>query len=188
MTLPVHLPGGRATLITEARLAEPALTAKRTSGILRQYRRRAPHRSDVLELIPGIEEPITGTGRLADVSEHATIALLHLLNWPGAVCHSSGILARAGRSEKRLADLTRAVDAATYLCGTGGSRYLDQVPFAALGLSVAMFTPAGAACRPLLRRCPPSLRPPRQAAGHPAGDSRESRASPVTRARLRPAL
>jgi hypothetical protein len=56
------------------------------------------------------------------------------------MCRSSGILARAGRSE-RLADLTRAVGASAYLCGTGGSRYLDQAPFAAQGLSVAMFTP-----------------------------------------------
>jgi hypothetical protein len=140
LTLPVHLPGGRATLIRDARLAEPARTAKRTTGILRQYCRRSPYRSDVLGLIPGIEEAITGSERLADVSEHATIALLRLLNWPGTVCHSSGTLTRAGRSE-RLADLTRAVGAATYLCGTGGSRYLDRAPFATLGLSVTMFTP-----------------------------------------------
>ena len=91
-------------------------------------------------MIPGIEEAITGTGRLADVSEHATISLLRLLNWPGAICRSSDIQARAGRSE-RLADLTRAVGATTYLCGTGGSRYLDQAPFASLGLTVTMFTP-----------------------------------------------
>ena len=32
LTLPVHLPGGRETLIREARLAEPARTAKRTSS------------------------------------------------------------------------------------------------------------------------------------------------------------
>jgi hypothetical protein len=44
-----------------------------------------------LDLIPCIEETITGTGRLADVSEHATITLLRLLNWPGAICRSSGI-------------------------------------------------------------------------------------------------
>jgi hypothetical protein len=140
LTLPVHLPGGRATPIRDARLAEPARTARRTSGILRQYYRREPYRSEILNLIPGIAEAITGTGRLADVSEHTTIALLRLLNWPGAICRSSGILARAGRSE-RLADLTRAVGASAYLCGTGSSRYLDQTPFAALGLSVAMFTP-----------------------------------------------
>jgi hypothetical protein len=140
LTLPVHLPDGRETLIRDTQLAEPALTAKRTSSILRHYCRRAPYRSDVLDLIPGIEETITGTGRLADVSEHATITLLRLLNWPGTICRSSGIPARKGRSE-RLAGLTRAVGASTYLCGTGGSRYLDQAPFAALGLSAAMFTP-----------------------------------------------
>jgi WbqC-like protein family len=140
LTIPVHLPGGRGTLIRDVRLAEPALTAKRTSGILRHYYRRAPHRSDILDLIPGIEETITGTGRLADVSEDATITLLRLLDWPGAIYRSSGIPAREGRSE-RLADITRAVGAATYLCGTGGSRYLDLAPFTALGLAVAMFTP-----------------------------------------------
>jgi len=140
LTLPVHLLGGRATLIKDARLAEPALTAKRASGILRHYYRRAPYRSEILNLIPGIEEAIAGTGRLADVSEHTTITLLRLLNWPGAIRRSSGIPARVGRSE-RLADLARAVGAATYLCGTGGSRYLDPAPFAALGLAVTMFTP-----------------------------------------------
>jgi WbqC-like protein family len=36
LTIPVHLPGGRATLIMDVRLAEPALTAKRTSCILVQ--------------------------------------------------------------------------------------------------------------------------------------------------------
>jgi hypothetical protein len=35
----------------------------------------------------------------------------------------------------------RAVGAASYLCGTGGSRYLNLAPFTALGLAVAMFTP-----------------------------------------------
>jgi hypothetical protein len=140
LTIPVHLPGGRATLIRNVRLAEPALTAKRTSGILRHYHRRAPYRSDIMDLVPGIEETITGTGRLADVSEHATITLLRLLNWPGAICRSSGIPAREGRSE-RLADLARAVGAATYLCGAGGSRYLELAPFAALGIDVTMFTP-----------------------------------------------
>jgi hypothetical protein len=140
LTLPVHLPDGRATLIKDALLAEPARTAKRTTGILRHYYRRAPYRSDVLALLPGIEESITGTERIADVSEHATVTLLRLLNWPGVIFRSSGIPARRGRSE-RLADLTSAVGAATYLCGTGGSRYLDPTPFAALGLGVAMFTP-----------------------------------------------
>ena len=140
LTLPVRLPSGRATPIKDLLLAEPALAAKRTSGILRHYYRRAPYRSGVLDLLPGIEDTITRTSRLSTVSEHATIALLRLLNWPGAICRSSGIPVRTGRSE-RLADLTRADGAATYLCGTGGSRYLDPAPFAELGLTITMFIP-----------------------------------------------
>src|SRR6185437_15039387 len=57
-----HLPGRRSTLIRDARLAEPASTAKRTASILRQYCRRAPYRSGVLDLIPWIEDAIAGTG------------------------------------------------------------------------------------------------------------------------------
>jgi WbqC-like protein family len=38
LTIPVHLPGSRATLIKDALLAEPALTAKRTSAIARTRR------------------------------------------------------------------------------------------------------------------------------------------------------
>lgn len=127
LTLPVRLPNGRTTLIRDARLADSLRTAKRTSGILRHYYKRAPYGADVLNLIPGIESAIAGTDRLADVSEHATITMLRLLSWPGAICRSSDLSARGGRSE-RLADLTRAVGAATYLCGTGGSRYLDPAP------------------------------------------------------------
>ena len=147
LTIPVHLPGGRATLIKDVRLAEPALTAKRTSGILRHYYRYAPHRSDILDLISGIEEAITSTERLADVSEHATITLLRLLNWPGTICRSSDIPARDGRSE-RLADLTRAVGAATYLCGTGGSRYLDPAPLRRAWTRRRNVHPAAARRRP----------------------------------------
>jgi hypothetical protein len=78
--LPVHLPRGRATPIKDALLAERALTARRTSGILRHYYRRAPYRSDVMNLLPGIEDAITSTERLAGVSEYATTSLLRLLN------------------------------------------------------------------------------------------------------------
>ena len=35
----------------------------------------------------------------------------------------------------------RAVGATVYLCGTGGSRYLDPAPFTALGITAAMFAP-----------------------------------------------
>ena len=73
-------------------------------------------------------------------SERTTTALLEAVGWRGRICRSSGIAARTGRSE-RLADLTTAVSATAYLCGTGGSRYLDPAPFTAQGLAVQFFTP-----------------------------------------------
>lgn len=50
LTIPVHLPGGRATLIRDVQLAEPGPTAKRVSGILRHYYRRSPHQPNVRDL------------------------------------------------------------------------------------------------------------------------------------------
>jgi len=52
---------------------------------------------------------------LTDVSETSTKALLRALDWPGLIYRSSDLPARTGRSE-RLADLTLAVGASTYLC------------------------------------------------------------------------
>jgi hypothetical protein len=75
---------------------------------------------------------------LTDVSETSTKALLRALDWPGLIYRSSDLPARTGRSE-RLADLTLAVGASTYLCGTGGARYLDQQPFTTNGITVDHF-------------------------------------------------
>ncbi|WP_260473802.1 WbqC family protein [Amycolatopsis balhimycina] len=53
---------------------------------------------------------------------------------------------RPGRSE-RLADLAVTVGATTYLCGTGGAKYLDEKPFAELGVAV-QYVPAVGEPRP----------------------------------------
>jgi hypothetical protein len=55
----------------------------------------------------------------------------------GALADAEDAFARTDR----LADLTRAAGGSAYLCGTGGSRYLDPSPFTAHGLTVEMFTP-----------------------------------------------
>ncbi|MGW1710972.1 WbqC family protein [Streptomyces sp. NPDC002206] len=67
----------------------------------------------------------------AAVAEATTPALLNLLGWRVTIVRSSALAASSGRSV-RLADLTSAVGAGTYLCGTGGLRYLDRRPFAEL--------------------------------------------------------
>jgi hypothetical protein len=79
------------------------------------------------------------TDLLADLSEASTRALLTLTGWRGTVLRSSDLTARTDKSQ-RLAELTCAAGATTYLCGTGGARYLDRWPFALHGLEVVLFT------------------------------------------------
>ena len=108
--------------------------------LLRQYFRTSPHRAAIWGLLAEADDAVASSIRVAESSERATTALLEAVGWRGRICRSSGIAARTGRSE-RLADLTTAVSATAYLCGTGGSRYLDPAPFTAQGLAVQFFTP-----------------------------------------------
>ncbi|MFF3286087.1 WbqC family protein [Streptomyces sp. NPDC003023] len=84
----------------------------------------------------------------------STRILLDFLGWPGRVLTAGGLPARTERSE-RLADLTAAAGAGTYLCGTGGVTYLDPAPFAARGIAVTPFLPPAAGIW-----APPGASPP----------------------------
>jgi hypothetical protein len=96
-----------------------------------------------LEGCPGRLAPtlaaFDASDELASIAEQSTLAMPAAVGWPGVVYRSSDLAARAERSE-RLADLTCAVGANTYLCGSGGARYLDRWPFVIHGLSTALFT------------------------------------------------
>jgi hypothetical protein len=140
LTVPVHLPAGRATLIRDARVADPVLTARRVRGLLRQHFHGCPHRAAIWGLLADAEDAVVSCARVADASERTTIALLNAVGWRGRISRSSDVAARTGRSE-RLADLTMTAGATAYLCGTGGSRYLDPAPFTAQGLEVQFFRP-----------------------------------------------
>jgi hypothetical protein len=140
LSVPVHLPDGRATLIRDVRLADPTATARSVPDILRQYYRHGHHANAVMGLLPKLRNTLSTGERLADIAEQTTVEILRIMRWPGVIFRSSELSARSGRSE-RLADLTSKVGVTTYLCGTGGSRYLDHVPFRTRGLQVAMFTP-----------------------------------------------
>lgn len=134
LTVPVHRPRGRASLINELRLADED-TPQRVARLVRQYYRRAPHWASAGAAVDEVLAELAMTDRLVDVAEVSTRALLARLGWRGEVVRSSTVTAGAGRSA-RLADLTRAVGADTYLCGPGGARYLDEAPFTAHGLTV----------------------------------------------------
>lgn len=138
LSLNVHLPHGRSTAIRDAVLVDAARCQRRVTGMLTQFFARSDHWPMVGRTLQPVVEQITTTNRLHEVAELSTRVLLDAYGWRGTVVRSSDLRARNDRSG-RLADLTKAVDADTYLCGRGGARYLDPTPFEALGIAVKYF-------------------------------------------------
>lgn len=140
LSVETRLPYGRATLIRDARLADPPRAARRLSQLPAQHYRLSTHWPLLQAALEPAVQAVTETGGTAAVAEATTRALLNVLGWRGSIVHSSDLAASLDRSE-RLADLTSAVGAGAYLCGTGGMRYLDRRPFSERGLSVHAFRP-----------------------------------------------
>ncbi|WP_084143991.1 WbqC family protein [Amycolatopsis taiwanensis] len=136
LTVPVHRPHGRDTRINELLLADPDLSRRRVGQLVRQYYGRSRHWPAASACVDEVLVALELSPRLTDVAEVSTRALLARLGWAGRVVRSSTLTARNDRSA-RLADLTKAVGADTYLCGPGGSRYLDEGAFTELGLTVS---------------------------------------------------
>ena len=135
LSLPVHKPFGRSTRINEVLLQEPDKSARRVRQLIYQYYGRAPHWEVVDDLVSEVSAVVALSTRLVDVTEVSTRLLLERLGWRGHVVRSSTLTARPERSA-RLADLTLAVGADVYLCGTGGAKYLDEAPFGECDLQV----------------------------------------------------
>jgi len=146
LTLPVHRPSGRPTLIHDVLLCDGDRTGRRVARSLQQYYGRGTHWSSVDQVLCGIVPLIHDGARLADITEATTRVVLDLVGWRGTVVRSSEFDVSAERSV-RLAELTRAVRATTYLCGPSGAGYLDQEVFASRGLNVSYFqrAPSGTA-------------------------------------------
>ncbi|MFD7733397.1 WbqC family protein [Kitasatospora phosalacinea] len=138
LSLPTRLPHGRATLIRDARLIDPAHTRRRVEGILREQYRTSPFWPEFADRLCPLLDLIDATGRTAEITQASTLLLLDLLDWRGRVVRSSDLSAGAGRTQ-RLVDLCRAVGASTYLCGTGGSRYIESERFVDAGIGLRQF-------------------------------------------------
>jgi hypothetical protein len=143
LSLATHLPDGRATLIREARLADPNRSRDQVAHAIRHCYRRSCHWQQISTVRDRVLEAFGGTDRTGVVAEDSTRALLELLGRRGEIIRSSSLPARRERSQ-RLADLAAATGATTYLCGPGGLRYLDRDPFKAADVRVEPFlTPTG---------------------------------------------
>ncbi|WP_185070964.1 WbqC family protein [Nonomuraea jabiensis] len=142
LSISTHLPHGRSTSIHEALLADPAHCRRRVAQLLADHYRRSAHWPPFRRRLEPVLAAFGRTDRLADVTELSTRLLLEEVGWPGRVLHSSDLLTRGARSQ-RLADLAWLTGATTYLCGTGGMRYLDPAAFRVRSIEVLPFvTPA----------------------------------------------
>ncbi|MFE0101307.1 WbqC family protein [Streptomyces sp. NPDC059009] len=138
LSLATHLPQGRATLIRDARLADPEGCRRRMAGLIRQYYGRSHHWPSIQEMVDPVLAGFATTDRLADITETSVRTLLGVLGWRGRILRSSSLPSRNGRST-RLADLALFTGSTAYLCGTGGMRYLDPMPFQEQGIEVVSF-------------------------------------------------
>ncbi|MCY0946326.1 WbqC family protein [Streptomyces antarcticus] len=137
LTIPTHLPEGRKTAINRALVVDPELSRRKTMGTLRQNYGASPHWPTLAHAMEPVADAF-GSGRTAAVAETSTRVLLDLLGWRGQILRSSGLSARPGRS-RRLADLAALTGARSYLCGTGGMRYLRTSRFTARSITVTPF-------------------------------------------------
>lgn len=138
LSLPTHLPRGRATRIDQARLVDAARCRRKVEGTLWHEYGQSPFWPQVSTAITDVLDRFDHTDSLADIAITSTRCLLDLTGWQGWTVKGSDLTASSDRSE-RLADLIQAVGASDYLCGTGGMRYLDHGPFTARGLRVVPF-------------------------------------------------
>ncbi|GHI40545.1 WbqC family protein [Streptomyces violascens] len=121
--------------------------ARRLGQLPAQHYHASPYWPLLHAALKAIAHTVAETAGTAAVAEGTTRALLNLLGWRGTIVRSSDLTASSDRSA-RLADLTTAVGADTYLCGTGGMRYLDCHPFTERQLNVRAFRPPVAADGP----------------------------------------
>jgi hypothetical protein len=138
LSIPTSLPFGRQTAISDALLTEPARSRRRTEQMLQQHYRSSPHWPAFRRELSVILDLFDATDKTAEIAESSTCLLLGLLGWEGQVLRSSRLTARRGRSQ-RLADLAAVTGARTYLCGTGGLKYLEIGLFTARGIDVIPF-------------------------------------------------
>ncbi|MEV0344925.1 WbqC family protein [Nonomuraea sp. NPDC050680] len=142
LSIAAHLPHGRSTTIRGARLADPARCRRRVVQLLADHYRHSPHWPPFKRRLEPVLAAFARTDRLADVTELSTRLLLEEVGWRGRILHSSDLLARGERSQ-RLADLAWLTGAATYLCGTGGMRYLAPAAFRVHSIEVLPFQTPG---------------------------------------------
>ena len=100
LSLPVHRPSGRQTLIVDVRLLEPHRSKYRTLHLLKHHYRHSGYWSSLQPALQTVLGGMDCSDRLADVAEASTLVLLRLLGWQGDVQRSSALVSSGDRSAR----------------------------------------------------------------------------------------
>lgn len=138
LSIETHRPKGRDTLIRDTIAADPAKAARRLTEMTAAAYRTSPHWHTVEDIRDRTLNALRTSGTLTDTATASTAAMLHALGWQGTIAFASDLHAGSERTE-RLIDLCAAVGAGTYLCGTGGMRYVDPTRFAHAGIELVPY-------------------------------------------------
>ncbi|MFF3002505.1 WbqC family protein [Kitasatospora sp. NPDC057940] len=104
LSVPTHLPAGRATLIRDARMVDPARGRRRSADLLREHYRGAPHWAAFRNQLDAFLDVFERTDRTGAVAQESTLLLLSMVGWSGQVPASTDLHSSSDRSQ-RLADL-----------------------------------------------------------------------------------
>lgn len=151
LSIETHRPEGRGTLIADTTAADPAKAARRIAEMTAAAYRSSPHWEAVERIRARTLDALNATGTLTSTATASTAAMLEALGWKGTIVYASDLAARAERTD-RLIDLCAAVGAKTYLCGSGGLRYVDPARFARAGIDLVPYpAPSPAEAGPVWR-------------------------------------
>lgn len=118
---------GRATKIKDLEFADRVRDTKHLMTTLHHNYVRAERYDSV---VPDLLSVIRDAQPPAKMWVDSMVFTLGMLDWKGEVLYASELNLKPTSSRSgRLADLVREVGASTYLCGTGGRRYLDLEEF-----------------------------------------------------------
>ena len=131
LTVPVHLPHGRASLISEVQICDHEATRSYIFKSVSTSYSRSPHwpwlngylhstlRIPTHRLSPLCERSMTECLRLADIDRTAIL---------------SSALGVNSHGTQKLVDICLKVGASAYLSGSGGKNYLDEALFTSHGI------------------------------------------------------
>ncbi len=133
LTIPVHRPQGRATVISQVAVVDVARSKRLVERSVQTAYGRSVHAGWLREFVRRlVATPASSLTELATGSVTAALAMLGLTRRP----RLASDLSAAVDPTDRLVDLCCAVGARSYLTGSGGLRYLDPTRFARAGIAV----------------------------------------------------